>query len=474
MNTLKAYLSLVEPQLLKHIQGQSKTLIELIKTQNFDTEDALIQRFCGKEYDRKYYENVKYRTLKILQALAIISGENSSNEVKKNLDLCRKNFTIGQKFLGNGKREEGLNLIRSAHRIAVKYDYTHMATELSSVLYHHYVYYGKNKQKAIKHGKQLLEYSQAYGAEKQAEYQFYSLIPYISGTLEPQRFKKAIDVLTPIACDSTKFIVHQAMIKILYDFSIDDYKMALKTCEDTLERLKARKGVYRSHSQFFHSKKGIAQIALGLYKEAKQSLVYAKRFAPPRSSNDYLLQFYLTLNALHAGEYEPAYQLYRKNRKCPFEDIRVQFAIIEAYLCFLAYTGYLSLEQNFRIGKFLNETIAAQSDKKGSNIAILIAELLIYLSRDRAKYIDRIETIKTYSYRYLRGRSTMRAKRFLKVLCMLPRCNFKAEAVKKLAFEHIDFINSHPIHFGDNAFLEIIPFDALLKIIFLQLNQKAA
>ncbi|MEL6867647.1 MAG: hypothetical protein AAFP19_24695, partial [Bacteroidota bacterium] len=75
---------------------------------------------------------------------------------------------------------------------------------------------------------------------------------------------------------------------------------------------------------------------------------------------------------------------------------------------------------------------------------------------------------------YLRGRSTMRAKRFLKVLCILPRCNFKADAVNKLASEHIDFIHSTPLHFGDNAFLEIIPFHHLLKMIEEQIMRKAA
>ena len=118
-------------------------------------------------------------------------------------------------------------------------------------------------------------------------------------------------------------------------------------------------------------------MALGNYKHAEKNLLIAEQFAPKKSHNDYLMRLYKTINTLHAGEYQTAYHLYRENiRKCKFEQIRQQFAIIEAYLCFFSQMGYLQLEKTFRLGKYLNENILSQSEKQGDNISILIAELL--------------------------------------------------------------------------------------------------
>ena len=40
---------------------------------------------------------------------------------------------------------------------------------------------------------------------------------------------------------------------------------------------------------------------------------------PPTSINEAISQLYITLNALHAGQYQRAYQLYQQNRRCRFE-----------------------------------------------------------------------------------------------------------------------------------------------------------
>ncbi|MEO1627905.1 MAG: hypothetical protein AAFV25_22340, partial [Bacteroidota bacterium] len=161
-------------------------------------------------------------------------------------------------------------------------------------------------------------------------------------------------------------------------------------------------------------------------------------------------------------------------KRCQFENIRQQFAIIEAYLYFLSRFNYLSLPKPFRLGKYLNETIKAQSDKQGSNIAILIAELLIYLSKDRAKFIDRIEAVANYSYRYLKDRETRRAKQFIQILCKIPRANFNPIALRRTAKRQIQYLENNPMWMGNNFAVEVIPFEKLLSMIMEQLQQKAA
>ena len=130
----------------------------------------------------------------------------------------------------------------------------------------------------------------------------------------------------------------------------------------------------------------------------------------------------------------------------------------------------------FRVGKYLNETFKAQTDKQGDNINILIAELLVYLARDRGKFIDRIEAVQHYSYRHLKGEDTKRAKWFFKVLCMVahPKVNFHPIALRRKAKRYIDLLESHPVRMGKDFAIEIIPYEQVLEIIMVQLGRKAA
>ena len=136
--------------------------------------------------------------------------------------------------------------------------------------------------------------------------------------------------------------------------------------------------------------------------------------------------------------------------------------------------GYLQLDHTFRLGKYLNDTFKAQADKQGDNISILIAELLVLLCRDRGKFIDRVEAVQHYSYRYLKDKDTQRAKWFIKILCLLPSVDFHPVALNRRAKRYIDLLDKHPIHLGGNFAVEIIPFGSLLGMIMRQLERRVA
>ena len=72
METLRAYLSQINPLLLNHISGKPAEFIDLFQKGNFISEEVFIQKICGTGRERTYYEKLKSRTLNILQAFAII------------------------------------------------------------------------------------------------------------------------------------------------------------------------------------------------------------------------------------------------------------------------------------------------------------------------------------------------------------------------------------------------------------------
>ena len=295
-------------------------------------------------------------------------------------------------------------------------------------------------------------------------------------TVDVGFLSEAVQDVNQLKGDSVVCKYYKTSINVLYNLYTGNYEGVISSCSGAFRFFETKEGAYPAHFFFVLTKRGIAQTALGKYSEAAKSYQKADPYTKNKPYNAYALQYYKTLNALHAGQYQMAYDLYQQNKRCKIEDIRQQFAIIEAYLCFLNHTGYLQLDKIFRMRKYLNDTFKAQEDKQGSNINILIAELLVYLAKDRDKFIDRIEAVKDYSYRHLKSKDTQRAKWFIKILCMLPhpKVSFHPEALKRRAKRYIDLLESHPVRMGEGFAVEVIPFHKLLDMIVDKLMRKVA
>ncbi|MEL6637996.1 MAG: hypothetical protein AAFR05_14680 [Bacteroidota bacterium] len=376
--------------------------------------------------------------------------------------------------MNKGEQKEGRRLIKQAHKIAIDYDFTFLACELCSILFRNNGYYEQNIRTANRYAEQVDHYLAAYVAEKKIEREFFQIIVLPEAEKFIPQIEAALPRIQGYGGSSLRFKVYEAILQLLLLFYQRNYQQAIATCTRMLEQFAHRKGAYRSHYQIFLSKRGLAHMALGQFDQAAHSLAAATEYAPARSRNDYLLRYYKTLNALHSGDYARAYALFQYGKKCPFEDLRQLFAIIEAYLCFLHHSDLLHLDKTFRMGKYLNDTFRAQANKQGDNVNIIIAELLVYLARNRSKFIDRIEAVRNYSYRHLRDDHTRRAKWFIKILCLIPKSNFHPQSLQRYARPQLEKLAAHPLRLGENYEIEIIPFEKLLDLIYQQLERYAA
>ena len=468
MDTLKAYFSSIDPHLFAHVSGKPRTFIRVFREQKFLSEEAFARKLCGENYDSGSYRRWKSQTLKILRALVFISATRGSSLVKKKYDECQKKFFIGQKFLREGKRSEGVRLVRQAYLLAKDHEFSHLACELASLLHHHHTYYERNKRLAELYARKVKQHLGDYPAEKEAEYHFYRIVAQMhQSSVSLKELECTVVKISECSGESVKYKVYRACAIVYHALYVGDYEQVILNCNIILECFEKKDGVYPAHYLFFLRNRGVAQIATAQHPQAAATFREAAQYTMNRPYNVATLEYYRALNAFHAGEYRLAYELYQNNRKCKIEDIRQQFAIMEAYLGFLIYTGYLPLEKRFRMGKYLNETFKAQEDKQGSNINILIAELLIYLARDRGKFIDRVDAVRHYSYRHLKGEATQRARWFLKMLRLLahPQVNFHPTAWYRKAGKYADLLRAQPVRMGQDFAVEIIPFHVLLQMI---------
>ena len=476
METLKAYFSSIDPQLFNHVRGRPKEFIDLYREQNFINEQVFEKALCGNQYNEKYYSELKSRTLKILQAFAIVSDEKGEILVNKNFHKAQKKYLLGHKFLTKGQRKEGIRLLKQAYQIAVDFDFSHLACELASILYHDHVYYNKSKRMANFYANKMKEFLQNYTAEKEAEYFFFNIVGNVNKLTSIKLLEDAYHNILQNKGNSVKYNVYAATLDVLCGLYLGEHERVINRCKNVLNHFETKKGVYHSHYLFFFRNKGTAQTALQEYEGASESYQKAEKYTSNIPYNFYTLQFYKTLNALHAGQYKLAYDLYQKNKRCKVENIRQQFAIVEAYLYFLYYIGYLHMDKKFRVGKYLNETFKAQQNKQVDNVNIIIAELLVYLIKNRGKFIDRIEAVQDYSKRHLKNKETRRARWFIKILCLMahPKVNFHPVALQRRAKQFIDLLKKNPARLGENFSGEIIPFEQLLDMILEKVMRKVA
>ena len=472
---LQSYFSVIDPHLLNHVTGKPGEFIRIFREQKYLTEKAFRCAVCGSRHKDNYYRDLKSRTLKILQALAIISTPRAGSVVKKKFDECQKKFTIGQKLVNEEHRKEGLRLIKQAYKLAVTFDFSYIACECASILYHNHVYYDRNKKEATLYAEQVDKHLEDYRVEKKAEHWFFQIAEYMNHPAKlPNHLSHIIDQIRPYSGRSVKYKFYEASFHILYGLHSGQHELIIKWSTSVLDYFKNKQGAFPGYYYFFLIHQGIAQIAMKRYIAANDSFKVAEQYTKNKPYNYYLLKYYETLNALHSRNYWKAYELYQQFKKCRIDSIREQFSIVEGYLCFLSYTKHLKLNRPFRLGKYLNETFKAQADKQGDNINIIIAELLVYLVRDRGRFIDRVEAVEHYSYKHLKNKDNQRAKWFLKILCLLPKVNFHYLALERRVKRLIQQLQKQPLRMGDGFAVEIIPYEQVLEIIMVQLGKKAA
>ena len=477
MKQLQFYISKIDSNLLKSIGGRPGELIHLLKTNQFLSEEALAEQLFSGNWSRQNYLNLKQRTRRILEAFFLVNPTKKGNEVLGKMQRCRKLYHLSMSLIEQAKRGDAKKMLEEGYNIARVYGFTQLGYNCSLELMIDASLRGKKSRYELyrEQKNSLLHDLQSESLVQDFYYQIALRVNKKRGVIEEYFFNEMMTELDRHHCTTTRYVQFYYMIVIFYNLNTRDYKAVKKSSQLALEILRNRKGVYRSVLQFFAKNKALGHLAHREYSVCRKLLLEAEQYSENHSFNLGILHYYQALNELHSEEYNRAYELYRIHRKTKYEVLREQWKVMGAYLYFLKKVGRLSTGvDRFSVGKYLNETAKSSSDKTGNNINILIGELLIYLVKNKGKFIDRIESINQYSYYHLKNSDTQRARWFIRILCTLPRANFSAAGMERLASRQIDNLFKYPISVGDNLSIEIIPFEKLIELIWERLKEKVA
>lgn len=293
-----------------------------------------------------------------------------------------------------------------------------------------------------------------------------------------QQIEEFIEEFSSMASKIPSMRFNLCYYLVAYDrhFLTGNYGEALQVLEDAIRYFQSRP--YQAHQVLllFYYRKIMCYKQLERYEEGTETIREALKL-----SIDGTINWYATLEihyyfSMRMGHYEQTLEIWqeatRHKRFSAQRETTQEIWNIFGVYTFLIYkfTKRTGLEKDFpryRSAKFLNEVPVFSQDKKGINVAVLIAHVLLqFVEGKKDKIWERIEALEKFRERYLRSGEAKRSENFVKILVAMARANFQraryepkvAPLLKRLKELHSDTSNQ-PYE------MEIIPYLKLYELV---------
>lgn len=419
-------------------------------------------------------------------------NKSNHNEIQRAYYSCHKDWAAVKMLLGKGAR---LTAIPIAERIfirAEKFEFSHLALDISRLLRIHYATIDSNKKKFAKYDINVKRYQQILEAELIAEEYYAILSNKLTNT------KAAKDNISTLAVTLSKNLkketenlnsyrlnLYASMVYVLRYQVVNDYPNIIRECEKAIKYFESKTYQASKFAIFNYLFKMLAcYIQLKQFKKGEETAKKCLLTAPEGSPNwFYTNDLYITLS-FHAKKFQEAYEIYmnvskNKNFKRLYANSAENWKIYEAYIHYFISNNEITPNKDhslkkFRINKFVNEVPSYSKDKRGKNIPILIIHILYLLQQKKYDWIiDRIEALNQYAYRYLRNDDSYRSNCFIKMLLQLPKANFHKKAVERKTDKYLKLLKGKPLEVaGQSDEIEIVPYEILWDYVFNALDNK--
>lgn len=445
----------------------------------------------NKDY---YFSRLKRKLKKRLINTLFFIDINQPNftEIQRAYYTCYKEASAVKILLGRFAREPAIKLAKKVIKTAMKYDFTEIVLELARTLRIHYANILGNKKK-LKYYNQIIEkYLIIYQYEIKAEELYSNLIINFvnSRSTKPELKSKAKLYYNELrgkvkTHSSYKLDLNSYLLFILYFELQNDFKNTLIVCNEAIARFELRPHIVsKTVMANFLFRKLICQIILSKFEEGEDTALRCLDLEPQGSINWFLaLDYYIRL-LLYSKQLNKAYGIFQiginhQNIEKQYRGYSEHWKIHNAFFHYLIQIGKIEKEnikkgKNFRLSKFLNEVPTYSKDKRGVNIPIIILQILFLLEKNKfGEIIDKTESLKTYTHRYLRRNDTFRSNCFIKMLLCLPAASFHKSGVIRKAKKYKDLLKSVPIQEANQSpEIEIIPYEMLWEFILESLDHK--
>ncbi|MEN0050650.1 MAG: hypothetical protein AAF806_26530 [Bacteroidota bacterium] len=497
MKIIRELSKIITPKRTKHVNLLSfnlKTdsklmqLYEGVKSGRFESdEEAIISLYGSLEHKYKY-SKLKYDLRKRLYNtihLVELEAETFDDDIKTTIE-CQKVWT-SVKFLISAKAfQSAIDILEKYFPKMLKYELTSMTIEGARILRKCYSTFALDVKKQQYYDLLLKDYLSLYAAEVEIDGYYNHLMSMYAEDKSPKKevasiatnYLEALDAVYPKVVSST-FISLYKLIEIIKYMSQYDYMKTIEICDDAIETLRARKVRRKIYLMLIYSQAIACHLQLKEYETAEQKcLETLNNHLKEGEFNWFKIKELQLQNSIYSASYQRAYLIYldsinHKSFKRLPSTFKEEWRIYSAYLEILIFMNLISRNDTnehsrFRVNKFLNEVPVFSKDKKGRNITILIAQLVLFVVKERYnKVINKMEAIEKYVSRHLKKDYHHRTIIFIKIIRLFVKAGFER---RMMDWEKLEILNQElsekPLNIiNPNYDAEIIRYEKLVEFV---------
>lgn len=475
--------------------SQAQLLYEKIAEGTITSDEQIIETFFpdgganSSFYNSRLKKKLKNRLINTLFFIDV--NRDSFNDYNRAYFICYRQAAAVKILLNLYARKAAIPLAEKTLLQAQKFEFTELVLSLARDLRFHYGNDEGNKKKFEEMNQIVHQMIRIFQAELIAEEYFTAIMSNMIRTTASNaeyqaqsiRYVQELEVLsTQVSSPRFNFLAY-LVFSLRYEI-VSDYTNMLAVCEKAILYFEKKKGKVSITNIFqFAIRIFVCNIYLKKYEAAKKAAKKCEKYSRDGTVNRFATWEYTMTLYFHAGHLQEAYELCKKTFAHPAfdklsEPTKERWYILEAYVQYFIFVKQIIPDaddsiRTFRLGRFLNEVPVYSKDKRGGNISIIILQILFLLrQKEYNKIIDRMESLNTYSYRYLRQDDTFRSNCFIKMLLTLPEASFHKKGVLRKADKYVKRLAEMPLHKAkQTAELEIVPYETLWEMVLQELDE---
>ncbi len=470
-------------------------LYDGITSGRFSNDRAAARHIYQSEVPDNRYAVLKSRFKEILlqSLMSVEIRQPKFGAVTEAMHQCGRNVVCARLLVALGARMSAISLIKRTLVKAQKFDLTDVVFQCARLARRHYSLSG-DRTEFEQSSSLLQEALLTLEAETKAEglYDFIALEYSKSKSYKPELLALVETYCKEI--DSLRSTFKTRLLNFTYFRVKALLKQLARDYEGVLEVCNEQEAYFLKHPHFYNkarlAENAIWKLVSYTYlRDYDNGRVFADEWLHHfvvGQPNWFLFQEYYFLLSMHTDNYHKAVEIFTtivSHRRFEYANPQTieRWKILEAYLRYILTNHpdeqisekLTAFGRRFYLYKFLNEVPIFSKDKSGFYVPILIVHILFLLdNNDLNGILDRAETIRQYTSRYLRKEEYYRTNCFLRMLRIMIEKDFdysKTEArarpyYTRLVAPQTDFRNVLEV-------TEVIPFEVLWKLVLARLSQ---
>ena len=454
-----------------------------IKSGVFKNDEDAAKALLNRKPDSKAFQMIKSRVKRRLMN-NLFFLENKGSKIAKAYYACNRDWFSAKFLIVNGAMETGYKLLRSTYSRAVKFQFYGLLVPILRLLKVQSAFMGLHSD-FRQYSKALEEVIPLNDAEMKLEGIFLELSLHFQKKMNPEIdfAEKSNEWISEVEELFAKYPTHENTLyyyRILILYYWGTYKF-----ESVLYSATRAQDYLLNHPEL-SSQVRLAEFALQklsaclALKDFYRGTLIAKEciaLFKEGSTNWLVSQEYHFQLGMQTGNYAASKSIFEdvtssKAFSNASELLHERWLIFGAFLHYMGYAPKQSGTEKFNFYKFINQVPHYSHDKKGFNVSILVLPVLFLLNEGRFKeVIDRTESLRIYSSRYLKGEDSARSKLFIKMLSLIDKNNFKPAQIRKAGLKYCEQLKTTPHLASGQSDLEIVPPEILWETVLKNLEK---